>query len=1046
MKAKTMINNNDFKSLFGFERSVCLSIEQDLSDSQLAVIRQLVDFGVDEVYFSTNEYKSYPAVLLKKITAFSEETIREISNIQQKLWNYQKILFLYVYSDTEVRIYNCAAKPFVRRLNIDYSEKLSELEIAKVDINDKQSLNELISLFSSVAIDSGLVWTDPRASEIRHKINLQKRVDRYLVDSLMRTTEKLLSIGLIDIVIIHKIILRSLFLLYLEDRGATNKEFYSEIDKGAKGYFDILKNVNATYRLYKKLDEKFNGNVFSIIPNEQAKVTKEHLELIRKCFINGYEEDGQGELFEDWRLFDFRIIRIELLSEIYEQFLEMSNPQGKRSAGAYYTPISLVELILDEVLPVNRDCIDYNVKILDPACGSGIFLVESYKRLLQRYKNANGKEPSDFEELKGILQNNIYGIEKDSQAIIVAAFSLYLALVDNLDPKTLWISTKLPCLINDRRYNDSNKQGHNLFCRDAIEESPEIQNIAFDLVVGNPPFGTENKSKGVILSKSIRDYCIRYNFAKEMVLPFLHKSVEFSPKGRIALIFNAKILTNTNRTYQTFRQWLFGECYIEKLYNFSILRNAPKNFGGQLFGSAIGPIGVVIYRKTKPGIIANDEKIIYCAPKTYVKSNVIEGVVIDSSDVKYLSREECRKPDSKIWKIAMWGGEGDKHLIRRLSKMPKMSQYLLDKDMKYGVGLQFLDTSTNKVIENREIPQAYIRPERICRYYTESIEDITAGLTFASRQLYSKYYQVSVNHISKISAFRRTGAVNAYEAPHILIKEGLQEWNICASFIEKKCSFNSKVIGIYGTDSSILKGLVCFLNSSLVQYYIFFCSPTIGIEREEIKKTDIENIPFILNDNDLKYLAQVYEKYIKQNTVVNNLTEMESEIDDYILDRYNVSEYDKFLIEDFLKITKKLMMKDTEQISKCVQVEEVHSYIEVLCSSLNEFISSQQIVANGTMFSFNNYTPLVIVKIVFESSCREIVHSAVSVRKELEEINSYLWAKKSGSVYFRKKLNYYVDNAVYLIRPNRQYYWTKSTALDDASGLIIDVLNMEVEA
>ena len=198
--------------------------------------------------------------------------------------------------------------------------------------------------------------------------------------------------------------------------------------------------------------------------------------------------------------------------------------------------------------------------------------------------------------------------------------------------------------------------------------------------------------------------------------------------------------------------------------------------------------------------------------------------------------------------------------------------------------------------------------------------------------------------------------------------------------------------------------------------------------------------------NDLKYLAQVYEKYIKQNTVVNNLTEMESEIDDYILDRYNVSEYDKFLIEDFLKITKKLMMKDTEQISKCVQVEEVHSYIEVLCSSLNEFISSQQIVANGTMFSFNNYTPLVIVKIVFESSCREIVHSAVSVRKELEEINSYLWAKKSGSVYFRKKLNYYVDNAVYLIRPNRQYYWTKSTALDDASGLIIDVLNMEVEA
>ena len=122
--------------------------------------------------------------------------------------------------------------------------------------------------------------------------------------------------------------------------------------ENADKYFDILKDVNATYRLYSKLEEQFNGNVFSLLDGECAKVTNEHLEIVRKCFINDYENDGQTELFEDWRLFDFKIIQIELLSEIYERFLEESDPKGKKGAGAYYTPVSLVELILDEVLPI----------------------------------------------------------------------------------------------------------------------------------------------------------------------------------------------------------------------------------------------------------------------------------------------------------------------------------------------------------------------------------------------------------------------------------------------------------------------------------------------------------------------------------------------------------------------------------------------------------------------------------------------------------------------------------------------------------------------
>ena len=114
----------------------------------------------------------------------------------------------------------------------------------------------------------------------------------------------------------------------------------------------------------------------------------------------------------------------------------MGELKEKKEKGQFYTPFPLVELMLNDRLSTKNET-NYNVKVLDIACGSGIFLVESYKRLIQRWKNANPNNKISFKELKKILLENIYGIEIDPLAIKVAAFSLYLALVQQLDPKTL---------------------------------------------------------------------------------------------------------------------------------------------------------------------------------------------------------------------------------------------------------------------------------------------------------------------------------------------------------------------------------------------------------------------------------------------------------------------------------------------------------------------------------------------------------------------------------------------------------------------------------
>lgn len=582
-------------ALLGLDRAKSLkSKNKKCLESETVILKQVEGFGVDSIYFNNDENKnSFPAVFLKKVNSFDQKILEEITDTHKKIWNYKKVLFLYVYSETEIRIYNCSEKPLIKtKENFNYEKELKSVELKAYKFSDREQLKELELLFSRIAIDTGIIWTLEEAASIRKKIDLQRRVDKYLVASLVNTAQQLQQQGL-EINFIHKIILRSLFLLYLEDRKATDEKFYSKIKKGATSYFDILEDVEATYDLFEKLEEHFNGNIFTVEKGE--KISEEQLQIIKKCFISGNDNTPQLQMFENWRLFNFSIIQIELLSEIYENFLFKSHPELKKKTGTYYTPPSLVEFILNEKLPIGKREKNYNVKILDPSCGSGIFLVESFKRLVKRYENKHKEKLTDFSKLKKLLKDNIFGIELHPEAIKVAAFSLYLALVDNLDPKTLWQNKKhrLPNLINNPTDETIKKQGKNLFCRDTILKNNEIEAVQFDLIIGNPPFGTAD------LSESISSYCNKENFAKEKVLPFLHKATKFAPNGKIALIFNTKVLTNTGGTYQNFREWLFNECYVEKVFNFSILRKAKKTFGGQLFGDATGPISIVFYQKER---------------------------------------------------------------------------------------------------------------------------------------------------------------------------------------------------------------------------------------------------------------------------------------------------------------------------------------------------------------------------------------------------------------------------------------------------------------
>ena len=1032
---------------FGLERAVDINSPQGLSDSEKEVIKQVERFGIDQIYFSRqDENICYPAVFIKKVISFDDEILKQIAVVHKKVWNYKKVSFLYVYNETEIRIYNCVEPPVFTSKETNYKEELKKRELTSCKQSDKKQLEDVVRVFSSVAIDSGAIWSIETAAEFRNKINLQRRVDQYLVKSLTSATQKLICEGL-KMELIHRLILRSLFLLYLEDRKATDEKFYARIKKEAKSYFDILEDVNATYALFEKLEHCFNGNVFCVEKDEKRNVKSDHLEIIRKCFISGYEDNPQKKLFEDWRLFDFSIIQIELISQIYESFLAKVDTGQKKASGTYYTPPSLVELILNEKLPVNPNEKQYALKILDPACGSGIFLVESFKRLVKRYENSHKKELTNFETLKKLLVENIYGIECDSNAIKVAAFSLYLTLVGFLEPKTLWQNRKLPNLINDPDDNMLKVPGKNLYKMDTIAENKEIESINFDLVVGNPPFGTTN------LQDSIRNYCDNQKFAKEMVLPFLHKAVQFAPKGEIALIFNTKILTNTGSAYQNFRKWLLQTCYVEKVYNFSILRKAPKDFGGQLFSDAVGPISIVFYKKEWPQ--TPNPRIVYYAPKTYVKSNILEGVVIDSTDVKYLPREECQKPDTKIWKIAMWGGMADFELIKRLTSKQYNStgNFATQSGIKSGVGFGLLtkEEDTHNV-SNELVKLPYLDADRISRYYTaDSFNTIVKSLKRGKTiQFYKRYYQVNdINQLKEISVFRRLGDMDAYKAPHIVVKKGLENNVICASLIEKDCTFKDGVYGFYSSKENgiPLKTLVAYFNSKFSAYFLFMTISSYGLEREQIMKNEYLSIPINLNKNQIVTISNWVSDMVAQKKHESLFKSQPAEtvffnpdIEKIISDSFSLTTKENILINDLIEFNIDLFHNQNKSKALC-PVLDTEPYAEMLCSELNEFLGNQDLFANATTYNRDVHNPLCLVKISFEEKKKQIESSTENIGKELKKIDSYLWNKKSGNIYFRKKLNYANGDDIFIIRPNQRRFWSQSMAMEDASELILEILN-----
>jgi len=209
-------------------------------------------------------------------------------------------------------------------------------------------------------------------------------------------------------------------------------------------FSDLIKK-GKFIELLSYLSEKFNGKIFELTESEKKIILNLPASVLKKLsdFVQANYKTKNKQLFFFF-LYDFRYLPVELISRIYEEFITDIK-------GVVYTPTFLVDFLIDECMPLENyeSFKDGKFKIIDPACGSGIFCVSAYQRLIDwhiinEYKNSGKKKiwnkDLNIETLKKILRENIFGVDIQEQAVQIAVFSLTLAMLEKLTPMQLWDS------------------------------------------------------------------------------------------------------------------------------------------------------------------------------------------------------------------------------------------------------------------------------------------------------------------------------------------------------------------------------------------------------------------------------------------------------------------------------------------------------------------------------------------------------------------------------------------------------------------------------
>jgi len=926
-------------------------------------------------------------------------------------------------------------------------------------------VSELTASFHADAIDNGRLWRDWGIH-----VTPETRIDWKLLGNLRKLDKWLRQDGGLEKEVSHALIGKYVYLHYLRDRDILSDARLAEWQLEESTIFGGGATRVGLQAVTKRLDEWLNGSVFPLRLSGQGAPSDELISRVAATFHGDQivgERDWQLHL--DFQLYNFSYIPIETLSVIYEQFLHMpEDGSGKtkgEEAAAYYTPIPVVNFMLselDERLPLRR-----HMKVFDAACGSGAFLVQSYRRLIEREFPATKRKPTPH-ELRALLEEQIFGVDNDRDACRVTELSLILTLLDYVEPPDLLPSKstnspdfKLPAL-----------SGTNIFQTNFFKLSDIAEQVLvstrFDWIIGNPPWKDLQPAKLIEQDKPVWKWMVENKKSRpcgdnEVAQAFAWRVCEFlANNGHTALLLPAMILfENPSRS---FRAKFFRAQRVNAVANFS-------NLAEVLFAGRSRVPAAAFFYSQRGEIALDDEHVTVFSPLVANQETtrpISSGtrttswsLVTSADEIRDVPLTQIVSGDGLPWKIAAWGSSNDRQLIRRLSRQfPTVKQLENENRLVVSQGLE-LRVEANSAEALDEIPEVKNKPvldvnklaklRHVFTFPDDAISTVPAGKTFCRKG-------------------RGKLPLSICRPPHIIVSAA----RTFAVFTEKYLIVPPRQIGIVSTtnDESFLKALSLYLSSDFAFYHQFLTATEFGVKRDRGTLRALRSIPVPITNytqTQLKPWMQLHRKLVKTTPVHMEQARLEEasdrqarfafntdgaeglkgllrELNDLVYDSLGLDKRDRALVHDLVHV--RLELNDGKIGQPAVRrpkSSEIRTYARRLKSDLDSFIGDEFDKGNQVGVVFNEHSGMVQINLITDRTAArdiKVVAANQPTAQELERTGERLRKRQSQWVYFDRNLRIYEGAKAFLFKPMQRFHWTESQAMQDAIEIIAGTLQL----
>jgi hypothetical protein len=624
---------------------------------EVVMMEKAREYGALAVFFEASRNGKRSVAQAFIFVAEGPEKNQEFAAVHKKLWSWGGVPLVYRKLPGQLQLFRCAHGPdFVSTSGEVICNPVRTLLLASAVAADPW--------WNAEQLRNGTLWDDTEACKVL--LSSSKSAHKGLISAVKGISDELNNEGILPRHLRRKLLILSLLIAYLEQREVFKDGYLARFLPGASKFFQVLANGPALVSLLEDLEGRFNGHVFTFNEADRERLRgSEKLSRFSRL-IEGHEEVG-GQ-FTLWQLYSFKDLPIELISHIYQLFV-------KDADSSVYTPPFLVRLMLEESLSWERlDRLQQRGEIiLDPSCGSGVFLVEAYKRLVLHWRSRNQWQKPGVTVLKGLLKY-VHGIDCEEGAIELAAFSLCLALCDALEPETIRATIKLfPPL--------AGKTLH-LSCFFEAKEQNLISS-PIGVVVGNPPFTSKLTTPGA--KRSYERYKATGSTLpdKQLAYLFLQEAMEMIAEGGVlSMLQQYNFLYNQHSL--SFRRDFISKWDVREILDFISVRGLFKK------GKADTKIVVVVAEAATP---PEDRQILHATFRRSGRSDAEQGFDIDYYDLHWVPRQLALTDDA-VWRTDLLGGGRALGLVNRLKNYRTLGQFAEEKGWDHGEG--FIEGKTGE--------------------------------------------------------------------------------------------------------------------------------------------------------------------------------------------------------------------------------------------------------------------------------------------------------------------------------------------------------------